>query len=100
MKVTRCAWAGDDPLYIRYHDEEWGIPTHDDERLFEMLLLECAQAGLSWITILRKRENYREAFDHFSAEAIQPLESAGYAREVVHFRWLRRWRTSKAASTR
>jgi DNA-3-methyladenine glycosylase I len=64
----RCAWAGDDPLYRRYHDEEWGVPIHNDRRLFEMLLLEGAQAGLSWITILRKRENYRLAFDNFDAE--------------------------------
>ena len=54
----RCSWAGSDPLYIQYHDEEWGVPVHDDRKLFEMLILEGAQAGLSWITILRKRENY------------------------------------------
>jgi DNA-3-methyladenine glycosylase I len=63
--VKRCAWAGSDPLYQEYHDTEWGIPVHDDQRLFEMLILEGAQAGLSWITILRKRENYRKAFDRF-----------------------------------
>jgi DNA-3-methyladenine glycosylase I len=67
---VRCAWAGDDPLYVRYHDEEWGVPVHDDRQLFEMLNLEGAQAGLSWITILRKRENYRAAFDDFDAEKI------------------------------
>jgi DNA-3-methyladenine glycosylase I len=61
----RCDWAGTDPLYVRYHDEEWGVPNHDDRHLFEMLVLEGAQAGLSWITILRKRENYRRAFDDF-----------------------------------
>ena len=61
----RCAWAGTDPLYIKYHDEEWGVPLHDDRRLFEMLILEGAQAGLSWITILRKRPAYRKAFDNF-----------------------------------
>ena len=55
----RCAWAGTDPLLVRYHDAEWGVPLHDDRRLFEFLVLESAQAGLSWITILRKRENYR-----------------------------------------
>jgi len=67
----RCAWVPtDDPLYITYHDEEWGVPEYDDRRLFEMLLLEGAQAGLSWITILRKRENYRRAFDGFDAEKI------------------------------
>ncbi|MBK8046518.1 MAG: DNA-3-methyladenine glycosylase I [Anaerolineales bacterium] len=63
--VQRCAWAGNDPLYLQYHDEEWGVPVHDDRRLYEMLCLEGAQAGLSWITILRKREEYRAAFDGF-----------------------------------
>ena len=67
----RCAWVpADDPLYIAYHDEEWGVPEYDDRRLFEMLLLEGAQAGLSWSTILRKREGYRRAFDGFDAEKI------------------------------
>ena len=66
----RCEWAGEDPLYIAYHDEEWGIPVHDDQRLFEFLILEGAQAGLSWITILRKRENYREAFDQFDPQKV------------------------------
>ena len=61
----RCRWAGDDPLYVRYHDEEWGVPEHGDGKLFEMLILEGAQAGLSWITILRKRERYRKAFAGF-----------------------------------
>lgn len=70
QEITRCGWAGDDPLYCRYHDEEWGIPVHDDRRLFEMLVLEGAQAGLSWITILRKRENYRRVFDGFDIDAI------------------------------
>jgi len=68
--VTRCSWCGDDPLYVAYHDEEWGVPLHDDRRLFEMLILEGAQAGLSWITILRKRESYRKAFDNFDAARI------------------------------
>jgi DNA-3-methyladenine glycosylase I len=63
--TTRCSWAGSDPLYLTYHDEEWGVPSHDDRHLFEMLILEGAQAGLSWITILRKREAYRAAFDSF-----------------------------------
>ncbi len=66
----RCPWAGDDPLYVRYHDEEWGVPVHDDRHLFEMLCLEGAQAGLSWITILRKREGYRKAFDRFDARKV------------------------------
>ena len=64
-KKTRCAWCGDDPLYMAYHDEEWGVPIHDDRRLFEFLILEGAQAGLSWLTILKKRENYRKAFHGF-----------------------------------
>lgn len=63
--VRRCAWVGDDPLYIRYHDEEWGSPVYEDTRLFEFLVLEGAQAGLSWLTILRKREGYRTAFCGF-----------------------------------
>src|SRR5438552_3661570 len=63
--TTRCAWVTDDPLYVRYHDEEWGVPLHDDRRLFEFLILEGAQAGLSWLTILRKRENYRRAMAGF-----------------------------------
>jgi len=66
----RCAWAGSDPLYVAYHDEEWGVPLHDDQRLFEMLILEGAQAGLSWITVLRKREAYRKAFDRFDARKV------------------------------
>jgi len=66
----RCCWCGDDPLYVAYHDNEWGRPTHDDQKLFEMLMLEGAQAGLSWITVLRKRENYRKAFDDFDPEKI------------------------------
>ena len=63
--LTRCAWAGTEPLYVAYHDQEWGVPVHDDRLLFEFLILEGAQAGLSWATILRKRENYRLAFDNF-----------------------------------
>ena len=66
----RCAWCGTDPLYMKYHDEEWGVPVHDDRKLFEMLTLEGAQAGLSWITILRKRENYRKAFNNFDPKKI------------------------------
>jgi len=75
MIVKRCKWATDvDPLYIKYHDDEWGVPVHDDQKLFEMLILEGAQAGLSWITILKKRENYREAFDQFD-----PVKIAHYS---------------------
>ena len=63
--VKRCSWCGDDDLYVRYHDEEWGVPLRDDRALFEFLVLEGAQAGLAWITVLRKREGYRAAFDNF-----------------------------------
>ena len=75
MKKQRCAWAGDDALYRQYHDVEWGVPLHDDRRLFEFLVLEGAQAGLSWITILRKRENYRAAFDDFDATRIAAYDA-------------------------
>ena len=68
--INRCDWATTDPLYIRYHDEEWGVPKHDDRELFELLILEGAQAGLSWITILKKRENYRKAFDNFEPKKV------------------------------
>ncbi|ACV27945.1 DNA-3-methyladenine glycosylase I [Kangiella koreensis] len=67
---TRCGWVSDDPLYIEYHDTEWGVPTYDDQELFEMLCLEGAQAGLSWITVLKKRKHYRKVFDNFDAEKI------------------------------
>ena len=68
--ITRCSWAGDTPIYIDYHDNEWGRPVHDDGKLFEMLILEGMQAGLSWITVLKKREAFRAAFDNFDAEKI------------------------------
>ena len=74
MTKKRCAWCGDDPLYITYHDTEWGVPVYDDKTLFEFLLLETFQAGLSWITILRKRENFREAFDDFDYKKIAHYE--------------------------
>jgi DNA-3-methyladenine glycosylase I len=74
----RCPWAGVDPLYLAYHDEEWGVPAHEDRHLFEMLVLEGAQAGLSWITILRKRERYREVFDRFD-----PAQVARYGERKV-----------------
>jgi len=74
--TVRCGWVSDDPLYIQYHDEEWGVPVHDDRHLFEMLNLEGAQAGLSWITVLRKRQNYRVAFDNFDAIKIAKYDDA------------------------
>ncbi|MBC9797558.1 DNA-3-methyladenine glycosylase I [Sinomicrobium weinanense] len=70
MEKKRCGWCVGDPLYEKYHDEEWGLPVYDDDRLFEFLILETFQAGLSWITILRKRENFRKAFDHFDYRKI------------------------------
>ena len=79
----RCQWAGSDPLYQAYHDQEWGVPVYDDRRLFEALVLDGAQAGLSWITILRKRENYRRAFDNFDAEKIACYDSAKIERLLV-----------------
>ena len=66
----RCEWCGDNPLYLAYHDEEWGVPVRDDRLLFEFLVLEGAQAGLSWLTILKKRQNYRKAFDNFDCEKV------------------------------
>ena len=68
--IVRCEWCSRDPLYVSYHDDEWGVPVHDDRRLFEMLILEGAQAGLSWLTILRKREQYRRAFGGFDVERV------------------------------
>ncbi|MEZ4593970.1 MAG: DNA-3-methyladenine glycosylase I [Chloroflexota bacterium] len=80
MTVNRCAWCGTtDPLYIRYHDEEWGVPEYDDQRLFAKLILDGAQAGLSWITILRKRENYWAAFDQFDPEKIARYDESKVA---------------------
>ena len=70
MPPERCSWATSDPAYLAYHDEEWGVPLHDDRRLFEMLVLEGAQAGLSWLTILKRRENYRRAFDGFDPQVV------------------------------
>jgi len=70
MAKQRCSWCGEDPLYVDYHDKEWGVPVKDDTTLFEFLLLETFQAGLSWITILRKRENFRKAFDNFDYKKI------------------------------
>ena len=92
MQKTRCAWSLSDPLYIEYHDKEWGVPVHDDRLWFEFLILEGAQAGLSWITVLKKRENYRKAFDNFDPKKIsrydekkvkQLLENPGIIRNQL-----------------
>ena len=80
----RCAWAGDDPLMIAYHDDEWGVPSHDDRHLFEMLTLEGAQAGLSWSTILRKRDGYRDAFDNFDVERVARFTPARVERLLTN----------------
>lgn len=79
MERVRCGWSVSDPLYVSYHDEEWGVPVYDDRRLFEFLTLEGAQAGLSWITILRKRENYRAAFDQFDPVRVAQYDEAKVA---------------------
>jgi DNA-3-methyladenine glycosylase I len=78
QKVSRCTWAGDDPLMLRYHDEEWGVPVHDDRRLFEFIVLEGAQAGLNWMTVLRRREAYRAAFADFD-----PIKIARFDRRKL-----------------
>ena len=75
MTKKRCEWCGEDQLYISYHDKEWGVPQHDDRALFEMFILEGAQAGLNWITILKKRENYRHAFDNFDIHKVAHYKS-------------------------
>ncbi len=91
----RCDWSTKDPLYIQYHDEEWGVPLHDDQGLFEFLILETFQAGLSWITVLKKRENFREAFDNFDCEKVavygeekvqELLQDAGIIRNKLKIR--------------
>jgi len=79
-EVTRCPWCGTDPLYVRYHDEEWGKPVHDDVKHFECLTLESAQAGLSWITILRKRENYRDAYADFDVVTVATFDETDVER--------------------
>jgi DNA-3-methyladenine glycosylase I len=81
---ARCPWCGTDPLYMEYHDKEWGKPLYDNQKLFEFLLLEGAQAGLSWITVLRKRENYRAAFDNFNPEKIARYTDAKKAKLLLN----------------
>ncbi len=76
--MERCGWAKNDPVYIRYHDEEWGVPVHDDQKLFEFILLEGAQAGLSWLTILKRRPGYRRAFANFDVAQV-----AGFTRKKI-----------------
>lgn len=74
--MNRCPWCGKDELYVKYHDEEWGVPVHDDKKHFEFLVLESAQAGLSWFTVLRKREDYRKAYDDFDAIKVSQYDDS------------------------
>src|SRR6185437_3806594 len=83
-KIVRCHWVSDDPLYMDYHDEEWGVPLYDDQKLFEFLILEGAQAGLSWETVLKKRAAYREAFDQFDAAQIAAYDQHKVAQLLVN----------------
>lgn len=82
-QLTRCTWSGTDPLYREYHDNEWGVPCRDDQKLFEFLVLESAQAGLSWITVLRKRDNYRRAFANFDAEKVARFNARSVERLML-----------------
>lgn len=91
--IPRCPWCGADPLYVAYHDQEWGVPLHDDRALFELLILEGAQAGLSWFTILKRRQGYRDAYAEvagaFTPEAVARLDEAGQARLMADARIIR-----------
>jgi DNA-3-methyladenine glycosylase I len=80
ISKPRCWWCGEDPIYVEYHDKEWGVPLLEDQKLFELLVLEGFQAGLSWITVLRKRENFRKAFLNFDAEAMARFKTRDFAR--------------------
>ena len=99
MTVARCTWPGTDPLYVAYHDEEWGVPVHDDRTLFEFLVLEGAQAGLSWITILRRREGYRRAFDGFDIERVAAYGDGDVARLLADAGIIRNRKKIEAAIT-
>lgn len=81
-KIKRCKWAGNNPLYVKYHDSEWGVPVFDDDKIFEFLILETFQAGLSWITILKKRENFRKAFDNFDYRKIAMYDNKKFEQLV------------------
>ena len=82
MSKNRCSWCGETPLYVDYHDKEWGVPVYDDDRLFEFLVLETFQAGLSWITVLRKRENFKLAFDNFDYQKIAKYNDKKFERLI------------------
>jgi DNA-3-methyladenine glycosylase I len=96
----RCVWPGTDPLYLSYHDEEWGVPVHDDRLHFEFLVLEGAQAGLAWITILRKRERYREVFDDFHPEVVGAYDARKVESLLASCATARRWPPPSATRTR
>src|SRR5512135_827851 len=93
----RCGWCGEDELYCAYHDDEWGVPVHDDRKLFEFVVLESAQAGLSWITILRKREGYRAAFAGFDAERVARFGARDVARLMANEKIVRNRQKIEAA---
>lgn len=82
-RISRCGWCGQDPLYVAYHDQEWGVPVHDDRKLFEFVVLEGAQAGLSWITILKRRDTYRQAFAEFDPEKVARFGEKDVARLLL-----------------
>ena len=94
---TQCPWPGNDPLYIVYHDREWGEPVHDDRKLFEALILDGMQAGLSWITILRKRENFREAFDNFDPKKVARYDKRKVKELLKNDGIIRNWMKIEAA---
>jgi len=96
MNKKRCDWCGDDPLYLAYHDKEWGVPIYDDQRLFEFLILEGMQAGLSWLTILKKREAFRTAFSNFDAEKIAKFSSSTVQRLLQNEKIIRNKRKIEA----
>src|SRR5260221_103470 len=96
---TRCAWVGADPLYVGYHDHEWGVPVHDDNKLFEFLLLEGAQAGLSWLTILKRREGYRQAFADFDPAVVAGFDENAQQKLLQDERIIRNRLKVRAAIT-
>src|SRR5262249_55082393 len=99
MMTSRCRWVTDDPVYINYHDREWGVPLHDDRRLFELLMLEGAQAGLSWLTVLRKRDGYRKAFGDFDPEKVARYGEQEIAQMLANAAIVRNRRKINAAVT-
>lgn len=98
-KHSRCTWVTDDPLYIHYHDHEWGVPIYNDQLLFEFLILEGAQAGLNWLTILKRRENYRMAFENFNAEKIARYDEKKFQELLLNANIIRNKLKIKATIT-